>query len=316
MRILIFGAGAIGQAIGCMLAAKGHRVDLVLRDRFSKTIQKNGLSVTGIFGNYTTSPGSIGLHTSINSVSNTTYDYAIVTTKSYDTATAASQLEKIAEQSFVIVTLQNGCGNFEMLVDTFGKQRTLAGRIITGFEMERLGLIKITVSADAVHIGGFDTDGIPDSAKKIAKAINSAGLPCIATARVEKDLLAKLLYNSALNPLGAILGVHYGALGDDDDSRAIMDTVIDEAFAVIRAMGKSTLWETAEEYKNFFYSQQLPATYNHRPSMLQDLENGKKTEIAVFTGYISINGSRHGVSTPTCDLLTRLVRFKERNVHR
>ena len=90
-----------------------------------------------------------------------------------------------------------------------------------------------------------------------------------------------------------------------------MNAVIDEVFAVIKAMGGSTNWESPEEYKAFFYSHQVPATYNHRSSMLQDLEKGKPTEIDALTGYVSEQGRVFGVPTPVCDTMTRLIRFKE-----
>ena len=50
MHMLIYGAGALGQAIGCMLAADGHQVDLLLRPRYAEAVQSAGLAVTGIFG--------------------------------------------------------------------------------------------------------------------------------------------------------------------------------------------------------------------------------------------------------------------------
>ena len=52
MRILIFGAGAVGQAVGCMLAADGHDVDMIVRERFIKPLNTRGLTVTGIFGDH------------------------------------------------------------------------------------------------------------------------------------------------------------------------------------------------------------------------------------------------------------------------
>jgi 2-dehydropantoate 2-reductase len=316
VRILIYGAGALGQAVGCLLAAGGHRVDLILRERFRQAIRTDGLAVTGIFGEYRIASETIDLYTDIESVLAESYDFAIITTKSYDTAVAIADLDRIVDQTFTAVTMQNGCGNLELIVDHFGLQRSIGARVITGFEIQHPGLVKITVTADDVHIGGYREGKVPDTAKQLAKAINDSGLPCQATGYVRRDLFAKLLYNSALNPLGAILGVHYGALGDDPDTRLIMDRVIDEAFCVIEAMGETTPWRTAEQYRAFFYSTQLPITYEHRPSMLQDIENSKPTEIDAFTGYLSEQGRKYNVSTPYCDLLSGLVRFKERQVQK
>jgi len=147
----------------------------------------------------------------------------------------------------------------------------------------------------------------------LADAVNAAGLPCTVTTSIRRDLFAKLLYNSALNPLGAALGVHYGALGDDPHARAVMNGVIAEVFAVMTAMNVTTHWSIPEEYEAFFYKNQIPATYHHRSSMLQDLDKGARTEIEALTGYVSRQGRIHGIQTPVCDTLSEIIRFLERN---
>lgn len=313
MRILVYGAGALGQAVGGLLAADGHEVDLVLRERFRAALSREGLTVTGIFGDFRIPPDRLGLHAGLGDVRERGYDFVLVTVKSYDTAAAVEDLRTLAYQSFTAVSMQNGCGNREILLDAFGPERTLAARVITGFEIERPGLVRITVSADAIHVGGPVEGEIPESAARLAAAIDHAGLPCAPTPHVNRDLIAKLLYNSALNPLGAILGVHYGALGDDPSSRNIMNRVIEEVFAVNRAGNARTHWDTPAAYAEFFYAQQVPATYHHRSSMLQDLEAGKRTEAEALTGYVSARGRLLGVPTPVCDTLSDQVRFLERS---
>jgi len=313
MKILVYGAGAVGQAIGGMLAADGHSVDFIIRERYIQGIKAFGLSITGIFGDYTIDSAKLGLFPSLEPVRGKSYDYILITTKSYDTGEAVKELVKIDKGGFVVVSMQNGCGNIETITEQFGDERSLAARVITGFVIERPGLVRITVTADSIHIGGNIEGEIPKSAVKLAEAINKAGLPCSATPFINRDLLAKLLYNSALNPLGAALGVHYGVLGDDPHSRSIMNAVIEEVFAVITAMGKRTHWNSAEEYEEFFYHKQIPATYNHRSSMLQDLEMGKRTEVDDLTGYVSSKGAQYGIPTPVCDTMSEIIRFLEWN---
>ncbi|MCE5250138.1 ketopantoate reductase family protein [bacterium] len=312
MKILVFGAGAVGQAVGCILSAAGHSVDMIVRERYLQALRKEGLAVTGIFGDFRADPGHTGFHTSVDDIRNRAYDYCLITTKSNDTETAIYGLSQLLRQEFIAVSIQNGCGNFEKVIARFGEERSLAARVITGFEIEHPGLVRITVTADAIHIGGWREGYVPPQAILLADALNGAGLPAESTPYVRRDLFAKLLYNSALNPLGAILGVHYGALGDDTDTRAIMSAVIREVFAVIDAMGAVTHWSSAEEYESFFYAKQIPPTYHHRSSMLQDLETGKRTEIDALTGYVSAQGRLLDIPTPVCDTLTCLIKFREK----
>jgi len=311
VRFLIYGAGALGQAIGCMLAADGHQIDLVLRPRFLEALHSSGLEVTGIFGEYRVPPAQIGLLTSLKKRNGSDYDAVLLTTKTYDTDSAITDIAGLSQCYCPVVSLQNGCGNLEKLEERLGRERSLAARVITGFEIERPGRVRITVSADAVHVGGCVRGVIPGAAKRLAEALNHAGLPSIAVADVYQSLFAKLLYNCALNPLGAVLGVHYGALAESDETRMIMDRVIEETFTVITTMGGSTLWPDTAGYCKVFYSQLVPATYHHRPSMLQDLENNKPTEVEAMVGYVAAQGRKYGVATPCCDLLAALVRFKE-----
>jgi 2-dehydropantoate 2-reductase len=124
-------------------------------------------------------------------------------------------------------------------------------------------------------------------------------------------LWGKVLYNAALNPLGALLGVHYGALAEHGDSRALMDLAIDESFAVAAAEAVTLTWPTAAAYRDEFYGRLVPATYDHRSSMLQDLERGRPTEVDAINGEVWRRGKRHGIVTPINEMLTRLIHLRE-----
>ncbi len=311
MRFLIYGAGALGQAIGCMLAADGHQVDLVLRPRFITALESGGLSVSGIFGEYQVAGNTLGLLEDMQRHDGRDYDYILLTTKTYGTAAALAALAPLKSCQCPIVSMQNGCGSLEQLEQHLGRERSMAARVITGFTIERPGSVRITVSADSVHIGGCKRGEIPEAAGILAAALTHAGLPSVAVADIYQSLFAKLLYNCALNPLGAILGVHYGALAENSETRGLMDQVIQETFAVIQAMGGTTPWPDAANYRQVFYGQLVPATFNHRSSMLQDLEQHKPTEVEAMVGYVAAQGRKHQVATPCCEVLASLVRCKE-----
>ena len=171
MHILIYGAGALGQAIGCMLAAAGHQVDLVIRPRFLAPLQHSGLKVTGIFGAFRAEAGRLGLLTSLKGRSGAAYDMILLTTKTYDTDSAITDIASLSGCYCPVVSMQNGCGNLEKLEERLGRERSLAARVITGFEIEQPGTVQITVSADMVHVGGCVRGVIPAAAKRLAEAL-------------------------------------------------------------------------------------------------------------------------------------------------
>lgn len=312
MRFLVYGAGALGQALGCMLACDNHNVDFILRQRFIGPIRENGLKVAGIFGEFLAPKENVSFFTSLKNVAGS-YDYILLTTKSYDTQASVDALKTVAKREATsIVSLQNGCGNIEKLIQGFGAAHTIGGRVITGFEIVQPGHVIITVCADDIHVGdGVSGAKITEKTERLAAAITSAGHTCLAVDNIHRSLFAKLLYNCALNPLGAILGVNYGPLAEQESTKDIMNRVIEETFAVIKGIGGTTPWPSAAAYKDVFYSTLIPATADHRPSMLQDLENGKPTEVEALVGYVSRKARQANIATPTCDTLAALVRFKE-----
>jgi 2-dehydropantoate 2-reductase len=214
----------------------------------------------------------------------------------------------------MLVSLQNGLGNLEAAAEAVGPSRVLGGRVIFGAELVEPGRVRVTVYADPVLIGSPDAADTARQAAAVrwAAHLAAAGVPAEPTTAIVAELWAKVLYSAALNPLGALLGVPYGALAEDPDTRAIMDAVIDEAFAVAAAEGVSLRWPDAGTYRREFYGRLVPATAGHRSSMLQDLEGGRPTEIDAINGWVATRAALHGVGASTNALLVRLVRARAR----
>jgi len=170
------------------------------------------------------------------------------------------------------------------------------------------------VYADPVLIGSPDPTDTRrrDAAARWAAELSAAGIPAKLTGALTAELWAKVLYNAALNPLGALLGVPYGDLPVDRDTRMIMDAVIEEAFAVARAEGVELAWPDASGYRDVFYGRLVPSTAAHRSSMLQDIEHGRPTEIDAINGQVAARGAAHGVPTPVNATLARLIRARTR----
>jgi len=195
-----------------------------------------------------------------------------------------------------------------------GDRRVLGGRVIFGAELLAAGRVRVTVEAAPVLIGSPD----PGDAERVAAAarwagaLARAGVPARSTPAIVAELWAKVLYNAALNPMGALLGVPYGHLPADRDARAVMDAVLDETFAVARTAGVGLPWADADAYRRRFYGELVPSTAGHRSSMLQDLERGRPTEIDAINGYVLQEGRRLGVATPVNDTLARVIRARVR----
>jgi len=139
-----------------------------------------------------------------------------------------------------------------------------------------------------------------------------AGIPTVTTPDIENLLWGKVIYNAALNPLASWLGCHYGLLGEHGLTRQAMEKVVAEIYEVARKAKVHLTPATADKYRKLFYSTLLPRTYDHRPSMLADLEQGRRTEIDAMNGAIVRLGKKFKVKTPVNRLLMKLIKEKEK----
>lgn len=304
-RILVAGCGAIGSMVGCLLRQAGHDVALLGRPWHLDAIAREGLYVDGLWGEHHST--GFELATRAGELSGA-YDLLLVTVKAYDTESVVASVAECLTDDGLALALQNGLGNVETLAQKFGAERSLGASVLIGARIAGPGRVTVTVQAAPIVLGPLSASlDAMRAAHGVADCFAAACIPCEATDRILSFLWAKVFYNAALNGLGALLGVHYGALGEDPDLRAIMDQIVGEAFGVAKAKGVELPWSSAEEYRKHFYAELLPPTYEHRSSMLQDLERGRRTEIGALNGKIWQYGEDVELPTPANQLLTRLV---------
>jgi 2-dehydropantoate 2-reductase len=310
-RILIAGAGALGSVFGGFLQQAGFAVTLLGRGPHLRAIADGGLRISGIWGEREVH--GFELHEQPGTLRQT-FDAILLSTKSYDTRGMVERVARQLASDGLVISLQNGLGNVEEIEAVVSPARTLGARVIFGAEIPQPGCVRVTVYADRVLIGARRPGSSPatDSlALEWAQRIDGAGIPAEYTAEIESALWAKVFYNAALNPLGALLGVPYGLLAEHADTRALMDEVIAEAFSVATAEGIRFPWATARDYQALFYGRLVPSTVDHRSSMLQDLERGRRTEIDAINGEVWRRGRGRGIVTPRNETLTRLIRYRE-----
>jgi 2-dehydropantoate 2-reductase len=313
MRALIYGGGAVGLGIASFLLKSKDEVDIVARESTVSALRKNGLVRTGIRGDYSAGPSAFGSYISLNDIEKKGYDYILVCTKSFDSLGAArdlSQYDSLFCDKTKIILFQNGWGNAEVFLSFFDKDKIYNARVITGFRRPKKNEVTITVHADSIHIGSMFNEDL-ECIEKLCESIDKGGIPCEATGDIEKDLWAKMLYNCALNPLGAILDVPYGVLAEHEPSRIIMKGIIEEVFEVLKTAGHETHWQSPQDFLEVFYEKLVPDTAKHKSSTLQDILAKKKTEIEALNGAVIKLAEKHEVHVPYNAAVYNIVKFIE-----
>jgi len=275
-----------------------------------QAVRENGLCIEGIWGTHHIE--ELECAHAGTELGGQAFDLIVLTVKSYDTPAAIEEIGRLNRSHALILSVQNGYGNTQALENAFGHGHVFGARIITGVELPAPGRIVVTVSADDIRLGPPAGEAeMMDMAHHVAELFRNAGIPTTETDRYREFLWAKILYNCALNPLGALLRATYGELAANNGTRQLIDQIIDEAFSVARSHRIALFWPDAAQYRSHFYEELIPPTAQHYPSMLRDLEKRGRTEIDALNGAVLRLANAASVPVPVNQTLTNMIKVRE-----
>ena len=311
MNILVIGAGAVGIGLAASLASQDASVSIYARGETARTIRKNGIRRVGLFEHIEIE--NIQVYEDYNEIPESNFDYIIIASKTTANENISDNLNNhrnILKENGKILIIQNGFGNDEPYLRYFPKKQVFCARIITGFARPERHISEVTVYTEPIQLGSLQ-DQDPGCLQEIADLITASGIECEVTDEVDKYLWAKMLYNCALNPLGAILDKTYGELTENPYTLEIMNNILDEIFEVIKASPYSTFWDNSDDYKDIFYSKLVPDTYNHYSSTHHDIQNHIKTEIDSLTGKVIQLADDYNIDVSTNKIIYDLIKAIE-----
>jgi 2-dehydropantoate 2-reductase len=291
-KVFILGAGAVGSSFGAALS-RNHDVTLIGGKAHVEAVNSKGLSVSGdIDGTF-----HLKADTEIRSIPEKTL--VILTTKVQDSARAIDGIKNLLRKDTVILILQNGIGNEEIVEHTAGKEvKILRGVLKVAVEFLEPGVVKFWSGRTIIGQG--------ETAEEIVEMLNKCGLDAKLSENIDRDVWNKLVVNCVVNPLTAILRVTDGAIIVDSLKKTRIE-VVRECIAVAEAEGVVLAADLAERIDR------TVAGYKNFSSMYQDITKRKKTEIDYLNGKIATLGKKHGILTPVNETLAGLIKFLEGN---
>ena len=270
MRVAILGMGAIGHVVA---RALDGRADLVKVDRTNAPLRDGEEPV----------------------------DAAIVTTKTPGSAWAAQIAAKILAPDGVALTIQNGLGNYEMLVEHVGDPRAAVGVIYVGAQLVN-GELRAT-GAGKVELGR--PPGATPRAKldELGRLLREGGMDVTVVDDAWPAVWRKVVTNAAVNPVTALLRRTNAELLADAPASRVADCLAREVARVATASGV----RIGEDEATKQWRAMAALTGANRSSMLQDVEAGRPTEIDAISGAVAHEGERRGVAAPLNQAMTLLV---------
>jgi 2-dehydropantoate 2-reductase len=237
-------------------------------------------------------------------------DLVLILTKSADTRAAAEASRPLLDTLTVVLTLQNGLGNLETLAEVLGADRTLLGMTYVGAALLGAGHARLTAAGQS-FVG--EPDGTrSERVERLARAFTEAGLPTSATDRLWEMVWGKLVINAALNATCALTGATGESALRSKDAHEWLGLVAKESAAVAHALGISLPYADPAER----VWQHCRDVGRSKPSMLQDMERGRPTEVEAINGAVVREGERLGVPTPYNRALLHMVRAREQVYNR
>jgi 2-dehydropantoate 2-reductase len=301
VKVCVVGCGAVGSLFAANLA----QLDDVevwaydLAPEHVDAINRDGLRLSG-------AGDVVGrLHATSDAADLPNCDFGIVATKAMHTE-AAIVATAPAFSDGCVATVQNGIGNEEVLARHV--ERVIRGTTFPAGKLVGPGHVQWDVKGDTTF-GPFEPRPAPSGEiERLAEACTRGGMPTHAVVDARGPQWRKVIFNAATNPVGALTRLTHGRVCERPDLRRVVSALVDEGKAVAAAQGIEL---DADPEELIDHAAKPEVAYDHKASMLQDVEAQRLTEVDYLNGGIVRFGEQHGVPTPLNAAIWALVKGLE-----
>lgn len=289
MHILIFGIGGVGGYFGGKLVKAGYDVTMIARGKHLEAIRKNGLEVESINESFKVKPK---LATD-NLTEVPTPDLVILGVKSWQIPDIAGQLKPIISAETMVLPLQNGSHNVEMLLEILPKKNILAGLCHIVSFVEKPGKIKHVSFEPRITFGEIDNSE-SERIQQLKKVFDKAEITNFNPENIQLEIWKKFLYITTVSGIGGLTRVSIDKIRESEYLYYLMQKTAQEIKAVAKAKGIPLREEHLEKTFELIQNQPVGTT----ASTQRDIMAGRASELENFNGFIVKEAEKFGVSTP------------------
>jgi 2-dehydropantoate 2-reductase len=316
MKIIIFGAGAIGSYFGASLILSGNEVVFLERESTADSLLKTGISLYR--KEIVQKVSGLRVCTSISSaLREGPFDFGILAVKSYDTQTFLHSIQSEAAALPPIVCLQNGVENEGLLAQVFSQEKVIAGSVTTAIGRETPGIITVE------KLRGVGVAGNSPLVGQVVDAFTRAGLKAKRFKSIANMKWSKMLTNLPANASAAILNMTPAEIFKDKRLFGLEMEQLRETRVVMRAMGIKVENLPGTPVKLLALGSRISGPLgqelfggilaggrgNKKPSFLIEIQSGSKnSEVDYLNGVVARKGKENGIPTPVNTTLTRTLK--------
>lgn len=299
MKTGIVGAGAMGCIFGYFFRKQG--LDVILFEKDSAVVQgiRSGLNVV-IDDKHEV------IDIPVDSAVGVLNDcgLVIIFVKTYSTEEAVKTVNDAINKDCIVLTLQNGLGNREVIARYIDEERVVCGSTSIGATRVDNRTVRLGGQGNII-IGGKNKAAV----KKAEEVLVRANLDVMVTDDPDTAVWKKAVINAGINPIGALLSVPNGQIIKNDYSLRLQERIVSEAVQVAVSLGvKLDAHEMISMTRGV-----CGKTARNLCSMLQDVTAKRRTEIDSINGIIIEYGKKKGIDTPFNEAVYCLIKTRELN---
>jgi 2-dehydropantoate 2-reductase len=297
MRVLVVGAGAVGGYFGALLVRGGHEVVFVARGANLAALRAAGLRVElGAETIHLAAPSAVA-----DPAAAPPPDLVLVCVKSHDTAAVAAALRPVVRPDTIVLSLQNGVENEDVLASVLGLPPLMLALTQIGVALTAPGVVHFSGRGNILF---GEADGRDSArAQAVLAALRQAGIPSEVRADIRVAVWEKLAWNAGFNAVTTITRSTVAEVLALPATRELVVAAMEEVDAVATALGIPVRrWRTAR-----VLADSVAALPDFQTSMLQDLLRGRRLEYDAINGAAVRAAARAGVAAPANHALLALL---------
>jgi 2-dehydropantoate 2-reductase len=300
MKICVVGVGAVGGYFGGKLARAGFDVTFISRGQTLEVLQKDGLRIKSYAGDFSIKKPKVAHDFKVLADA----DLILLCVKSYCTKEVAKAMQRVISDKTVIVSLQNGIENEDILADILGTDKVIGSVVFITSSMPEPGLINHTSYGKIMlgELNGKETERV----RKIEKLFLDAAVPAGVTLSIKKELWKKLMLNIPYNGFTALVRGPLKNYFDVPEAQECFWRAMKEVQAVAQMEGH---FLTDEDVENALKFTKADGFINFKSSTLLDIEAGKPVEIEAMQGAVMKAAKKYNIDVPINKLIYALLKM-------
>lgn len=304
MKVTIIGAGGVGGLLGMRLAKAGHDIRFLVRGRTCEALRSRGLRVITPSG-----PVTLDKVTAADDAGDLgPCDLVVVTVKNYDLEAVAPKLAPLLARHTAVLPLQNGVDAYDILHAALKHDLVLKGTVSIKSHVEEPGVVVCKSPFCRIKLGPGNAKGADAASNAAATLAAADGVEAALSPNIDRDLWTKFVMLASFSAVSCMARATIGEVHASPDAYTTVVCAAAEAAAVGRAMGI----DLPSDMEQVVYAQIKDMPKDGRPSMLEDLEAGRRLELPWLSGAVVRLGEKAGIATPIHSLANAMLSIHAR----